>query len=132
MGATRPTVADGSLAPGSFAAQAAVQFGPARPARIGLEGQVSLGGSTIGFTTTGGVANPGASELATGARFGFSGSVNASSAGADVAGCATSGCKVELRGGLFGPDASRLGLTYTVRGDSADRAIGGAAVFGKQ
>ena len=131
IGATRPTIADGSVAPGSFTGTAAVWFGPAEPARIGLDGTIAIDNATIGFATRGGAVDPALSELRTGAQYGFSGTLDATVAGGDPAGCARTGCTVDLRGGLFGPDAARLGYTYTVGGNSASSTIGGAAVFGK-
>ena len=132
ISATRPTIADGSVAPGSFTGTASVWFGPAEPARIGLNGEIAIGNATIGFATRGGALDPSLSELRTGAQYGFSGTLDATLAGGDPAGCARTGCTAGLRGGLFGPDAARLGYTYTVGGNSASTTIGGAAVFEKQ
>lgn len=132
IGATSPTLAGGGVAPGQFAGSAAVWFGPGEPARIGIDATLTIGGSRVGFATTGGAADPAASQLRTGAQFGFAGTLGASVAGGDPAGCGNTGCTVDLRGGLFGNDAARLGFTYSVEGNDASRAIGGAAVFGKQ
>jgi len=130
IGATSPTLAGGGVDPGTFSGSAAVWFGPAQPARIGLDGSVAIGGATIGFATAGGATDPASSQLRTGADFGFSGTLGATVSGGDPAGCAASGCSVQLRGGLFGDAAARLGFTYSVGGRSDSRTIGGAAVFG--
>lgn len=132
IGATSPTLAGGGVAPGQFAGSAAVWFGPGEPARIGIDATVTIGGARIGFATAGGAIDPAASQLRTGTLYGFSGTLGAAVSGADPAGCGSAGCTVDLRGGLFGPDAARLGFTYSVEGSDPSRAVGGAAVFGKK
>src|SRR3546814_18862226 len=56
IGATKPTIRDGSLAPGSISGSAAVAFGSV--AKIGLDLQVSIGGHAYAVATTGGVSAP--------------------------------------------------------------------------
>ncbi len=57
LAATRPTTFDGSLAPGTFTADAAIIFGSA-PA-IAIEGQIAFDGLAYTFATPGGVAGDG-------------------------------------------------------------------------
>src|SRR3546814_20741329 len=61
IGATKPTIRDGSLAPGSISGSAAVAFGSV--AKIGLDLQVSIGGHAYAVATTGGVAAPDSSHI---------------------------------------------------------------------
>src|SRR3546814_10897042 len=61
IGATKPTIRDGSLAPGSISGSAAVAFGSV--AKIGLDLQVSIGGHAYAVATTGGVAAPDSSQI---------------------------------------------------------------------
>ncbi len=138
IGATSPTLSNGSIAPGSFEGQAAVQFDSVQLPRIGLEGLVTFAPgtprqATLGFATEGGVANPGQSSLQTNQRFGFADhSLAVQQGGVDPAGCKGGRCTVNLNGGLFGPDAAQLGFTYSIGSNrNAARTVDGAAVFGK-
>ena len=49
------------------------------------------------------------------ARFAFSGNVAASATGSGPLNCGAAGCSVNLRGGLFGAQAARLGLSYQLQ-----------------
>ena len=133
IGATNPTIGNGSVAPGTFAGAARVAFSPTE-ARIGLEGTVSIGGGSYAFATAGGAGNPSRSNLTTNAaaQYGFSGGVAATTTGSGPLACGASGCTVNLRGGLFGPDAARLGLSYQVQSPAAGSTISGVGVFAQQ
>ncbi len=64
-GATAPTIADGSVAPGSFSGSMGVAFGAnSSDSRVGLDLAVSIGGHTYDIATTGGASTPGTSEIA--------------------------------------------------------------------
>src|SRR3546814_6688291 len=61
IGATKPTIRDGSLAPGSISGSAEVAFGFV--AKIGLDLQVSIGRNAFAVEKTGGVARPESSQI---------------------------------------------------------------------
>src|SRR5690606_33899038 len=70
IGATKPTVRDGSVAPGTFSGDLAVAFG-AQP-HVGFEFDVAIGGSTYALNSPGGVADPSqgaAVTISPGSRF---------------------------------------------------------------
>ncbi|MBU0556722.1 MAG: hypothetical protein KKD64_15155 [Alphaproteobacteria bacterium] len=131
VGSTNPTIRDGSLAPGSVTGSAAVAFG-ATP-RVGVDLNVSIGGSTYGISTAGGAASP-----ATGMEVGTSGNDNmvfrdynlTASGGGSV--CAGSGaCTAVFTGFLAGDGASHIGLSYTFGNTGFDGQVDGGVVFGK-
>lgn len=132
IGATLPTFGGGGVVPGTFSGSAGVAFGPGQPARIGVEGNVAIGGGSYGFSTPGGAADPARSTLATAAGYAFSGSLTASQSGNGPLSCAAVGCTVGVQGGLFGPNAARLGLSYQIRGPSGGSTISGVGVFAQQ
>jgi hypothetical protein len=120
------------VAPGVFTGTAGVAFGPAQPARIGLDGTVAIGGASYGFATPGGASDPARSTIATTSGYAFSGELTASQTGSGPLGCASGGCKVDVQGGLFGPNAARLGLSYQIQGPVGGSTISGVGVFAQQ
>lgn len=132
IGSTRPTLSTGVVSPGTFTATAGVAFGPGQPARVGLDGVVSIGSGSYAFSTKGGAANPALSALVTGADHAFAGSAQALQSGKGPLACGAGGCPVDLRGGLFGPDAARLGLSYEIQGPAVGSTISGAGVFAQK
>lgn len=133
IGATHPTISNGSVAPGTFQATAGVAFAPGQAARVGLDGTVTIGGGSYGFATAGGAADPTRSTLATDASHAFSGTLAVTRTGSGPLTCGGTGCSVNLQGGLFGPDAARLGLSYQIQaGASGSPTISGVGVFQKQ
>src|SRR5690606_31353083 len=92
------------------------------------------GGGSYGFATAGGAGTPSRSTLTTNAaaQYGFSGNVAATTAGSGPLACGAAGCSVNLRGGLFGPDAARLGLSYQVQSPAGGSTISGVGVFAQQ
>jgi hypothetical protein len=132
IGATAPTLSGGVVSPGVFTGQAGVAFGPGQPARIGLEGSVAIGGASYGFATSGGASDPTRSALSTGAGYGFSGTLQASQSGSGPLTCGAAGCTVGVQGGLFGPNAARLGLSYQVQAPAGGSTISGVGVFAQQ
>jgi len=134
LGATSPTISDGSMAPGSFKANAVVHFAPAMSTRVGLEAQVTMSNGKFSFSTPGGVGNAARDGMAMDSANAFSGALqtqpNAGSNGFD---CGRGGCRVQIQGGLFGPDASRLGLGYSiVDPNAAGRTISGVGVLDRK
>ncbi|HMM51535.1 MAG TPA: hypothetical protein PKD87_07960, partial [Burkholderiaceae bacterium] len=132
IGATAPTLSTGAVSPGVFSGTAGVAFGPGQPARVGLDGSVAIGGASYGFTTPGGASDPARSTLSTTAGYAFSGSLPASHSGNGLLSCGSAGCTVGVQGGLFGPNAARLGLSYQVQGSAGGSTISGVSVFAQQ
>jgi len=132
IGATQPTISNGSVAPGTFTGEARVAFTPAT-AHIGIQGSISIGNGSYGFATAGGISDPRSSTLTTNASHAFSGTLGATPGGSGPLSCTGAGCSVNLQGGLFGPEAARLGLSYQIQGSgSGGPTISGVGVFQKQ
>lgn len=126
-GATRPTIRDGSVDPGTMTGSAAIAFGAT--ARVGLDMQVTIGGHGYAVTTNGGVANPGSSQITVGSNMGFRGNDLATTAGGPA--CSGASCTASVTGFLAGAGASHIGISYTINGGTFDRQVDGAAVFGR-
>lgn len=130
IGSTRATL-DGGGETGQFSGRAAVAFSPSG-ARVGLEASVAFPSGGYGFTTPGGVADPARSPLATGPGHTFAGRLPAIATRNHPVDC-SAGCAVDVEGGLFGPDAARLGLTYRITGSGVRATtISGVGVFQKK
>jgi hypothetical protein len=130
-GATAPTFSDGSVAPGAFSADAVVRFGSGRDTRIGLEAAVRFADdSRYRFATTGGLADPSASNLTMTAPNAFRGTLAVQADAPGALGCAPSGgCRASVSGAFLGPDAARMGLGYTVTGPGNGPAVNGVGVL---
>jgi hypothetical protein len=127
LAATKPTDRSGTVAPGTFTGQAAVQFGPGQAAKLGLSAQVSINGSTYGINTNGGVSQPQHSQVHLGNSYTFSADLNNGLTGAP---CQNgTNCSVNIAGGLFGAQGQRLGLSYTISPGATQPKIDGVAVF---
>ncbi|WP_445376340.1 hypothetical protein [Niveispirillum fermenti] len=126
-GATSPTIRDGSADPGTMTGSAAVAFGST--ARVGLDMMVTIGGHGYAVATNGGVANPGASQIAVGADMGFRANDLAATAGGPA--CTGTTCTASVTGFLAGTGASHIGISYTINGGTFDKQVDGAAVFGR-
>gem|GEM_PF-1573447 len=126
-GATAPTIADGSVAPGTFSGTLGVAFGPT--ARVGLDLDVSIGGHTYAIATTGGSAAPSTSELQlTGARF----SNTALNVAAGGPACTGATCKANVVGYLTGTGATGAALSYAISDTGSPNvanAVQGVAAF---
>jgi hypothetical protein len=131
VGATSPTLSDGSSAPGSFTADAVVRFGSGRDTRIGLEAAVRFADDTrYRFATTGGLADPAASNLTMTAPNAFRGNLAVQADAPGALGCAPSGgCRAAVSGAFLGPDAARMGLGYTISGPGGGPAVNGLGVL---
>lgn len=128
-GATAPTIRDGSLAPGSFTGDLAIAFGATPMA--GFDFDVSIGGSSYGFGTAGGAANPanGGRPIETSGDFAWTFFAN----NLDVSGlgsCSSGGGCASMRGFLAGDGASAVGVSYTFGGGGLAANVDGAAAFG--
>jgi len=130
VGATRATISGGGPT-GRLGGSAAVAFSPSG-ARVGIDANVAFdNGGVYRFATTGGVGDPARSQLVTAAPgHGFRGDLAATGARNPVD-CA-GGCAARVDGGLFGPDAARVGITYRIAGSGDGSTISGVGVFGKK
>ncbi len=140
QGATRPTVSDGSMAPGNFQATALVQFSTGLQTRIGLKGTVEMPAFTVGFVapmssnTANSLSMTGSSRFAGVLDTTISASPGAAagSVPAAAANCPAGGCSVLIQGGFYGPAAAQMGLGYTVVGVAGgNRTISGVGVLQK-
>lgn len=124
IGATRPTIGDGSLLPGQFAGRAGVAFQPGS-ATVGLDGRVTVGNWNVDFATNGGAANPAASALRIDTTRGttFAGVLDGRGSG-----CSPN-CPVSVEGGLHGAGASHLGVGYTIDQFRHDNRVTGVGAF---
>ena len=129
IGSTAPTIRDGSLNPGSLEGRAAIAFGSAP--KVGVELDVTIGGSTYGIATAGGVADPSQGILVE-----TSGDVNMTFSDLNLTAtgngpvCSGNGtCGADIRGFLAGEGASHVGLVYTFGNTGFDTQVNGSAVF---
>ncbi|MCO6435982.1 MAG: hypothetical protein J5J06_02715, partial [Phycisphaerae bacterium] len=112
LGATRPTYADGSQAPGSFNGSLSVDFGTS-VATINANFTVTMPDRTYGMT---------GSTSTSSAAFSISPSVT---------GCASS-CSASIEGFFAGATAERAGVGYHIDDFAANKDVLGAAAFTKQ
>ncbi|MEE4349589.1 MAG: hypothetical protein V2J26_05120 [Pacificimonas sp.] len=129
VGATSPTVRDGSAAPGTFSGDLAVGFGS--EVRVGFEFDIAIDGSTYALNTPGGVADVSGGALVdtSGGDFNMIWGVPTLPVVGDGSLC--SGCNANVQGFLAGDGASHVGVAYTF-GSAAnqDGFVSGSAVFG--
>ena len=129
VGATRPTIANGSYAPGTFAAQMAILFGSQN--RLAMEGSITMptGGAdyVFGFATVGGIAN--ASQTTTPINVNGNGSFSGFIEGAtdNVGNCATD-CSFSVYGS-FAKNQDTVGMTYQGYVPVAGKSLVGSAIF---
>ncbi|RIA44682.1 hypothetical protein DFR49_2941 [Hephaestia caeni] len=126
LAATRPTIVDGSLAPGGFTADMAIVLGAAP--KVAFDATVAMPGQSYHYMTMGGVADPTLSEASlrqfNGGRFSF---VVPGVAGTD---CQTVNCNLEAMGAFAG-GGGQLGLVYNANNDlGAGKTAIGSAIFG--
>src|SRR5690606_34135943 len=110
--------------------RAAVAFSPAG-AQVGIDASVAFTGATYRFATPGGADDPTRSTLVTDAGHAFRGTLAGTGTHALPVDC-SAGCPVDVDGGLFGPEAARLGITYRITGTGGGPTISGVGVFGKK
>jgi hypothetical protein len=131
MGATRPTLSDGSVAPGTFEAAATVRFAPGRDTRIALDGKITFEGTVYTFATPGGLSKVDSGGLRMSGTTTFAGTLAVDQSGTALMSC-DERCRMTLNGGFFGPAAARMGVEYSVSGDKGGRTIDGVGVFTKR
>jgi len=124
LGATAPTVNNGTLAAGTFSGTLVGDF---INNKVGLTMTVTMPTlasayniQTTGFTVGG--ANPSGLSI-TGS--GFSGSISTTISGSNC----TGGCTTAVTGGFAGTGATDAGLAYSINDPMAGRTIYGAAAF---
>ena len=126
LAATRPTIIDGSLAPGGFTGDMAIVLGTAP--KVAFDATVAMPGQSWRYATTGGMDDPTLSETAltqnVGGRFSF---VVPGVVGAD---CQTADCRLDAVGAFAG-GSEQVGLTFHARNDlGAAKTVIGSAIFG--
>ncbi len=127
VGGTKPTSVAGNGAPGTLTSgSAAIAFG-ATP-RIGIDLAFTQNGNDYTMFTTGGSADPGASNLTLTADGNFR-QIGTFGQGVTQNGALCGGCRPIWEGFLAGDGATELALSYTMQfqGTGADRIIGAAA-----
>jgi hypothetical protein len=128
VAATQPTIGDGSMAPGTFAAEMAVLFGST--VRVAMEGQITMPSLNYTFSTTGGMANANATTTALGLSAGTPGYFSFGVPGTDgTAACADGACQLGVMGTFTGADTDVVGINYTASRATFATGIGGAAIF---
>lgn len=134
-GATSPTIADGSVAPGTFSGNMGVSFGPGyADGRVGLDLAVTIGDHTYGIATTGGATTPSTSEITLwGSAFGGAhGHPSALTIAAGGPACTGSSCKADVSGFLSGDGATHAAISYTISDSGSpnlSNAVQGVAAF---
>lgn len=126
-GGTRPTLADGSAAPGTITGSLAVSFA-AVTSRVGFDITATVGGYGWRMQTQGGTANPSVGISNTDRTFVASFAKGTTLTGTTAQSCVGT-CSADAYGGLYGTAASHVGLGFGIS-DGAVRA-NGVAVFAK-
>ena len=136
-GATAPTIADGSQAPGTLTGTMGVGFATRR---VGFDLVATVGGTGYVMKTPGGSADTSASTINYNGTNGqpsvgyqFSGNIAVPTGGVACAGSGSS-CTAAIQGFLSGVGGAQAGITYAI-GNSAGptaQSISGAAAFVKQ
>ena len=131
IGATRPTIANGSLAPGQFEAGLAIQLGS--DYRLAMEGSITMPNGAnpyiFRFATTGGLADP--SQSGTPITFNNQGGFFTNIQGSDNAGTCTANpanCSLGIFANFAGSQ-NTIGMTYNASTGSNQTTIVGAAIF---
>lgn len=131
IAATRPTIGNGSLAPGRFEAGMAIALGSEY--RLAMEGTITMpNGNTpyiFSFATEGGLADPSRSESIIGAN--TDSSFFAAIPGTDNAGNCTANpglCSFNLRGAFAG-DLDTIGISYEAAVLNQANTMIGTAIF---
>ena len=131
IGATRPTIANGSLAPGVFDAGMAIFL--SGDYRLAMDGSITMPNGNnpyiYRFATTGGLEDPSQSDVTIG--FNTIGAFFASIRATDNAGNCNANpdlCVFNLRGSFAG-DQDTIGITYDARNGTTATAMVGAAIF---
>jgi len=133
IGATHPTLEDGSLALGTLTGAMNVSFAGAST-KVGFALSIDMpGDTTYAVTTNGGTGTPSTSEV------GSVAAVNPARIGGDVivtsTGKACTGgvsCKATFQGFIAGPNSDRVALAFTLSAGMLGTQVRGVAVFERQ
>jgi len=130
--ATKTTIEDGSLAPGSATAKATVAYGAngATDRKLGLEIAVTMpGDATYTATTAGGAATPATSALST---FNASHAGDLEVTGGGVACTGPNACKMTVRAMIGGGGANtgaRVAIAYVLTSGTPAKALRGVVML---
>jgi hypothetical protein len=132
-GGTAPTVADGSVAPGTMQSNSNVGVTFGATPLFGVNLNVSIGGAVYNIQSTGGATAPSlpAADIAATAIFSNSSILTTVTSGTGLTGCATT-CNASVNGFLAGKGATNLGILYQFNTANAAKMVSGAAGFTKQ
>lgn len=123
LGATKPVISDGLLAPGTFSGALSVDFATSR---VGVDLLVAIGGVSYALQSTGSTASPSQSAIGYSAAGQINGVVTVAPTG-----ICSKGCGANINGSLFGSGALQAGITYNIS-PGTGLSIFGVAAFGKQ
>ncbi|HEY6814884.1 MAG TPA: hypothetical protein VI168_05025, partial [Croceibacterium sp.] len=133
LAATKPTIANGSIAPGTFAADLAILFGAAP--KVAMEGSITMpatGGDYVySFATAGGMANAAASVTDLGASSGFFAFNVPATDNATTNACAAgnTNCVLMVNGAFAAGGTDTLGITYQAVRPHPSPFVSGAPTF---
>ncbi|AXK43132.1 hypothetical protein DVR09_13100 [Erythrobacter aureus] len=130
VGATAPTIRDGSRDAGMFNGTLAIAFGAAPT--VGLDFEVRIGNVDYTFGTPGGSADPlnGGLAIETTGDFALTFSSNELPVTGTGFICSTGQCHAGVRGFLAGEGASHVGVSYTFGDRDFSQRVDGVAAFG--
>ena len=133
IGATHPTLEDGSLALGTLTGAMNVSFAGAST-KVGFALSIDMpGDTTYAVTTNGGTGTPSTSEVGSVAAVNparIGGAVIVTSAGKACTGGAS--CKATFQGFIAGPNSDRVALVFTLSAGMLGTQVRGVAVFERQ
>ena len=127
LAATRPTVANGAVAPGTFTGDLAIVLGTTP--KVAMEATITMPGYVLTYATLGGIANPTQSDTLL--QLNVNGSLSFTVPGSGtLASCGIDTCSLGVNG-AFAADSDTVGLMYRARPDAvANNVVMGTAIFG--
>jgi MBG domain (YGX type)/FecR protein len=132
VGATSPTIADGSVAPGSMQknSQVGITFGSSP--LFGVNLNVNINSSNFNIQSPGSASSPSlpAIGLAANPIFSNSSIPTTLTSGSGLTGCTTT-CNASINGFLAGNGATHLGILYQFNTANAAKMVSGAAAFAR-
>jgi len=134
VGATAPTMADGSVSPGTLLGTSTVGVAFGSTPTVGVNLNVQIGGGTYNIQSSGGSAAPSlsATSLISNGLFNASGIPTSLTSGTNVV-CPSGGCAANVNGFLAGNGASHLGILYSFGNATTNgtKMVSGAAGFAR-
>jgi hypothetical protein len=127
QGATKPTIQDGSVAPGTFTGSMGVKFGTS--AKVGVDFNVGIGGHNYNVKSAGGATNPSTSQINLSPTGTFAVSALPVTPGGPA--CSGSACSANVNGFLAGPGGIFAGVGFAIGSPTGTGAkvVSGGAVF---